>query len=87
MVFSVCTVEIYCQSIKEEKNGFASPNVNGAVRSVQANMKTGLHSSAVTILTPRVLYMSFLSDLGFHFSLTCYSLYFCNSDNYLFVLL
>jgi hypothetical protein len=30
MMLSVCTIDIYFQSIKEEKNGYASLNVNGA---------------------------------------------------------
>jgi hypothetical protein len=56
-VLSVCTIDIYSQYIKEEKNGYASLNVNGVVRSVQANMETGIRSSAVTVLTPSDLYV------------------------------
>jgi hypothetical protein len=45
-----------------EKNGCAALNVaNGAMRIVQANVKTGLISPALTVSTFRVIYMTFLS--------------------------
>jgi hypothetical protein len=70
---SVCTVNISSQRINEEKNGSAALNVtNGAMRSVQVNVKTGLTSPAVTVLTTSVIYVTFTSNLSFQFGQTCY---------------
>jgi hypothetical protein len=49
-----------------ERNGCAALNVaNGAMRSVQANVKTGLSSPAVTLSTTRVIYMKSFSNFSF----------------------
>jgi hypothetical protein len=59
---SVYTVDISSRRIKGEKNGCAALNVaNGAMRSAQANVKTGLVSPALAVSTARVIYMIFLS--------------------------
>jgi hypothetical protein len=63
----------------------ASLNVNGAMRSVQANMKAGLSSFAVTVSTPRVIFMLFLSNFGFHW-LTCYNFYIFAIQTIMFLL-
>jgi hypothetical protein len=70
---SVCTVNISSQRINEEKNRCAALNAtNGAMSSVQANVKTGLTSPAVTVLTTRVIYVTFTTNLSFQFGKTCY---------------
>jgi hypothetical protein len=61
---SVCTVDIYSRRIKGEKNGCAALNVaNGAMRSAQANVDTGLIPPAVTVSTARVVFNISFNDL------------------------
>jgi hypothetical protein len=42
------------------------------MKSVQAKVKTGLTSAAVTVLTTSVIYVTFTSNLSFQFGQTCY---------------
>jgi hypothetical protein len=61
-------LDIYSQRIKEERNWCGALNVaNGAMRSVQTNVETGLtiSSAAMAVSTARVIYMEFLSNVSF----------------------
>jgi hypothetical protein len=72
---SVSSVDISSQRTKEERNGCAALNVtNGAMRSTQANVKTGLGSPEVTG-SSRVIYTTVLSNFIFQFGQTCYYCY------------
>jgi hypothetical protein len=63
---SVCSAIGSSQRMIEERNGCAELNVaNGAMRSVQKNVKTGLSSSAVTVSTTGVSYVTYLSNFCF----------------------
>jgi hypothetical protein len=62
---SVCSANIFSQRMIEARNGCPALNVaNGAVRSVEENVKPGLSSLAVTVSTTGVPYVNFISNFG-----------------------
>jgi hypothetical protein len=61
--------------------------VSGAMRSAQANARTGLTSSALTASTVKVIYVKFPS-ITLKFGQTCYYFHiFCSSNNFIIILL
>jgi hypothetical protein len=56
------------------------------MRSVQANVKTGLSAPAVTVSTTRAIHMTFLSNFTFQFGQTCNYFYMFSIQTALFFL-
>jgi hypothetical protein len=85
---SVCTVNIFSQTTKAERNECSALSaVNDAKRNVQANVKTGLSPPPVTVSTSRMIYMTYLSNFTFQFGQICYYFYMFSVQTIVFFLL